>query len=182
MTITQKDAEAALNSVEEAKDRLNILASYRHGAPYFVLWGLVWFFAYMACDFLPDRVGIIWALGDVIGIGGSVALGVLRPRRRGRFEWRWFAEIAVLAVFAGSVLSIMRPANPEGFAAFFSLLFGLLYMVIGLWFGMRLFLAGLVVTLAAVGGYFLLKEHYYAWLAVFGGGAFFLTGLWLRRA
>lgn len=182
MTITQKDAAMALNSVEDARASLTILTGYRHGAPHFILWGLVWFCAYMASEFMPDRIGLIWGVADVVGIGGSVILGIRTPRRNGRFEWRWFAELGVLAIFAGSVLTLMHPSDPKVLAAFFSLLFGMLYMVVGLWFGMRLVLAGFLVTAATMIGFFLIREHYYAWLAVFGGGTFLATGLWLRRA
>ena len=52
----------------------------------------------------------------------------------------------------------------------------------GLWLGLRLVVAGTVLGLLTLGGYFLLRDYFLLWMAVVGSGALLLAGVWLRRA
>lgn len=182
MTISRKEAEEALALVEDARQSLGILSGYRHSAPYFYLWGAVWFVAYLVCDFMPQQMGNIWLVADVIGIGATVVLSLRGPRKRGRYDWRWIGGMAAVFFFMAACLSILPPKDGRAFTGFITLVFGLLYMLTGLWAGFRLSLAGVMLTVVTLVGYALVKDHYYAWLGVAGGGTLFVTGLWLRRA
>jgi hypothetical protein len=88
--------------------------------------------------------------------------------------------VAVLGFFP-AMLSVLAPLEPMQGNAFISLFWAFAYMVGGAWLGLRLFITGAVTAVAVLVGYFLLKEHYYLWMAACGGGSLILGGLWLRK-
>jgi len=51
----------------------------------------------------------------------------------------------------------------------------------GLWFGFRYIVAGLLVATLTLTGFFVLRSHFSLWMASVGGSALILTGLWLRK-
>ncbi len=44
-----------------------------------------------------------------------------------------------------------------------------------------MFITALVTVTAILVGYLLLHEHYFLWMAAFGGGSLLVGGLWLRK-
>ena len=56
------------------------------------------------------------------------------------------------------------------------------YVLGGLWLGLRLAVAGIVLGLLTLLGYFLLRDYFLLWMAVVGSGALLIAGLWLKRA
>jgi hypothetical protein len=50
----------------------------------------------------------------------------------------------------------------------------------GVWKGPRFLITGIVVVALTLGGFYFLHDHFFPWMAVVGGGALILAGLWLR--
>ncbi|WP_042338501.1 hypothetical protein [Paraburkholderia ferrariae] len=80
------------------------------------------------------------------------------------------------------VLNIFQPVTGPQSATLIALIVALFYVLAGLWLGARFVVAGIVLAVLTVFGYFMLAAHFYLWMAVVGGGALMLAGLWLRRA
>lgn len=55
------------------------------------------------------------------------------------------------------------------------------YVVMGLWTDRFLMWLGLFVTATALAGYFLVNPYFCLWMAVTGGGALMVTGLYIRH-
>jgi hypothetical protein len=83
--------------------------------------------------------------------------------------------------FIAAVFVILPPSNDAQISAFFPTVVALFYCLIGIWTrGTRLVFAGIAVAALTLGGYFLLPQYFTLWMAVAGGGALILGGIWLR--
>ena len=106
----------------------------------------------------------------------------MRRGKGGASAWRFGAAFAALAAFAAAALAILRPSDPLQVAAFIPLVVATAYVLGGLWLGPRLAVAGIVLGLLTLAGYFLLRDYFLLWMALVGSGALLVAGLWLRRA
>jgi len=201
MSPSAEEAAQMLREVESIGTRSGQLRSYRYAAPQLMLWGVLWLIGYSASDLAPTYAGQVW-----IGITVFWALlyffyftrrGAMAPasntaatpmrsaeaaRIQRRFRLRFFGLYAVACLLIFGTALIMRPQGIE-MAAYVPLLLACIYMGAGIWGGGRRYVAiGAVLAVLALAGYFLLPSHFLLLMAVGGGGALLLTGLWLRSA
>jgi hypothetical protein len=180
MPLSPQEAAQALQSIERTESRSATLRGYRGAAPHLILWGLLWAVGYGLTGAMPARGGVIWAVIVVVGI----AAGLLAMFRKGSrpAAWRFAAVTATLVVFCAATFAIMAPIDGRQVAAFIPLVIAATYVTGGIWFGARYVVAGVVVAVLTLGGFFLLREHFMLWMAVVGGGALLTAGWWLTRA
>ena len=181
LTITPQDAEHALKDAAQVTDRSSILQGYRASSPMLILWGLVWFTVNVCCDRWPHLAGPIWMFGDLVGIIGSIYIGS-RLKGAHRMQWRDLATILVAMGSATAAATLLRIQSTELLTAFFTLVVGGIYMAWGVWSGARIFALGAVVISVSMVVGLTQPPHFYLWMAVNGGGALVLAGLWLRKA
>lgn len=183
MSLTSEQASQALRELEAVGQRSGQLYRYQRVAPMLMLWGAIWLVGFGLSHFLTRQITWIWLTLDVIGVGGCIYLG-----RHGKQEatentsWRWLASI--LCIFAFYILAqiIFQPTSGLQAAAFIALLVALFYTLAGLWLGARLAVTGIALAALTLAGYFLLGAYFDLWMAVVGGGALMLAGVWLRTA
>lgn len=181
MTITPQEAARALKEVEDVADRSLTLKAYRAASPALILWGCVWFVVNLCCDRWPQSAGAFWLVGDTVGILGSVILGAGDKAAR-RVQWRSLATVLVALACAAAVAAMAQIRSTETLTAFYSLLVGGAYMIWGVWRGVRIFTLGLMVVMISMFAGLAHPPHAHLLLAVNGGGALILAGLWFRRA
>jgi hypothetical protein len=75
----------------------------------------------------------------------------------------------------------MSPVNGRQIEAFIPLVVAASYAVMGCWVGLRLTVAGGALAALTLCGFFFVPAYFSLWMAVVGGGALVLGGLWLRR-
>jgi hypothetical protein len=95
--------------------------------------------------------------------------------------WRNLAGFGLIFAFSFALFSVMHP-HARQVGAYWPLLFGCIYAGAGLWTGTRYVVAGVVLFVATLVGYFFLRDYFFFWMAAFGGGTLILTGFWMRRA
>jgi hypothetical protein len=190
MNVSREEAAQALSDINRASDKVIKRAGYRHGAPFFILWGLVWMFANGASWFMPENRGLFWGAGVGLGMVISIAMGVMQSRKLkyepGATDMRVGRSIGftslIMFAFIFCVVWIAQPESNIQVNAIISILFPFIYMAAGIWAGWRLFAIGLVTAVAIMGGYIWLPEYFEPWMAVFGGGSLIAGGIWLRTA
>lgn len=175
MTESQRDAQQALRMVAQSRRRADEFRNYAEAGPPLIAWGLVWIAGNLTAQFAPASANLVWP----VAIAGAVLFTVVKSRRRG--DGRIIASIATMFGFA--VLSLaMIGGDARIQNALVVLIVAASYIVIGIWWGMRLVWLGLAVAVAATLGWFVFPEWLYLWLGLGGGGALLVSGLWLRRA
>jgi hypothetical protein len=188
--VTRDEAAQALDDIATARDKIGRLKSYNYGAPYLIVWGLVWLVANAVTQFEPDHAGIAWPVGVVIGLVASTAISFLKTSRiepgsasidkkTGR---RVGLTSLVIVAFVVALNLISQPETSREINATISIFFPFAYMAAGIWLGWRLFAIGLVTALAILIGYFYIGDWFALWMGVFGGGSLIAGGLWLRSA
>jgi hypothetical protein len=192
MNVTREEAAQALSDINRASGRVVELAGYHHGAPYFIIWGLVWLIANSVSQFWPTFQPYVWPGAVAGGFILSLILGVMQSRRtkpgtpRASFERRIGSRIGMTAgvamAFILALLFIAQPQNADEGNAIVSIFFPFMYMAAGIWAGWRLFAIGLVTAAAILIGYFWMREYFDIWMGVFGGGSLIAGGIWLRTA
>ncbi|MDQ2641184.1 MAG: hypothetical protein M3Y79_11475 [Pseudomonadota bacterium] len=192
MSITQQDASAALDAVAHADRRVREFKGSREASPYLILWGAIWLVCNAVTGLAPRFAGRPWEVALVIGALVTVLLVVLRVRRNRQDNIYAASERALIGRRAATIGTAMMMFFPAMFTvlppltgmqnnAFISLSWAFVYMVAGAWVGLRLFFTGVATAAAVLVGYLLLREHYFLWMAVVGGGSLMLGGLWLRK-
>jgi len=191
MNISRQDASEALDAIQSADQRVLQVRSYRHAAPFLILWGVIWAVANAASDISNIAGRRAWLIGTVAGSLFTVWFIVriiLERRRAGDTEGRrrrtgsGFALMGIATwLYFPAMYLVLGPLTARQGNAFASLFWAFTYMFAGAWLGLRLFLTGLVAALAITAGFLFVHQHYFLWMAVFGGGSLILGGLWLRK-
>jgi hypothetical protein len=177
MALSRQDAAAALHDIEQAQARSASLENYHRAAPHFMIWGVLWAVAYTLNDIYPLRSGAIWSV--VVPIG--VIAGLLAMRGQNERTWRYAAVIGAIFIFIVATVVVMWPVNARQVAAFIPLLVALTYVLKGIWSGIRYVGLGIAVSACTLLGFFLVKDHFFLWMAVVGGGSLILASIWFRR-
>jgi len=176
MTLTPQEAAAALADISRAEGRSAAARGYERSAPQLLLWGGVWAAGFGLTDFLPQYWGAVWA--------ALLPLGVVCGALLGRRTARSLAPAAMalsLTSFIAATIWVLGPASREQIAAFVALAAAHSYIIMGVWRGPRLAVAGSALAALTLGGYCLLPAHFLLYMAAVGGGGLAGAGLWLRR-
>lgn len=192
MNVTREEAAQALADIDKASDRVFKLKGYHHGAPHFIIWGLVWLFANCGSYFMPANGQYFWLIGLALGFFASMTAGILASRKwpkgaaasvaERRFGARMGMTSGVVMAFIVAIVFIASPESDREVNAMISIVFPFLYMAGGIWAGWRLFTIGFLTAVAIIGGYVWVPEHFALWMGVFGGGSLIAGGVWLRTA
>ena len=190
MNVTRDEAEQALKDIGKAASKVVELKGYHHGAPHFLVWGLVWLVANTITQFWPQYAGTAWMTCLAVGMVSSTVIGVLQSRRvrhgAAAVDMNIGRKIGITSgimfVFIFCLLTIAQPESSREANAMISILFPFLYMCAGLWAGWRLFPIGLVSAAAIMVGFHFIDEWFDLWMGVFAGGSLIAGGLWLRSA
>jgi len=183
MVLTTEQASESLGEVAAAQRKARKMQGYSNAAPHFFLWGMVWIAGYALMELLPGKGGLVWLVLDVIGITGSFLLGRRQEKTEGgpRRIAAFFIIVAALAAFILATLVVMQPQDGVQVAAFFPLLAALVYTAVGAFAGVRWMVIGIALAALTMVGFLLLREHFMLWMALVGGSALILTGVWMRR-
>jgi hypothetical protein len=188
MEITTQEAQAALSDIQTMAARTRHGLAARGAAGYLMLWGLVWIVAFAACQFAPAFSGLIWLVCDTGGVAGSVLLSV-RTRRRGpirypfdrQLAWRIFWSCVLLNPFIAAWLTILPPTSGRQVGAFLATIAMFAYVIMGLWLECTFLVAlGLGVTAWTVASFIFLPNWFNLAMAVGGGGALLVTGIYVH--
>ncbi|MEZ6029034.1 MAG: hypothetical protein R3C46_04720 [Hyphomonadaceae bacterium] len=192
MNVTREEAAKALDDINRASDRVVQLKGYHHGAPHFIIWGLVWLGANSATYFIPGSDKYAWPAALAFGFVASMIAGILQSRKwpRGRhasaaerrFGYRMGMTAAVVMAFIVCITLIAQPSTSREINAMISIIFPFLYIAGGIWAGWRLLAIGLVTAAAIMIGFYWLPDHFDLWMGLFGGGSLIAGGIWLRTA
>jgi hypothetical protein len=183
MNITRDQAAGALKDIETVAAQSQALKHYAIGAPIFMMWGVICMVGYGAGAVSP-AYSFIWTPLSLLG-GLATYLLVRRAkcdspalnRSSPRIGWTWLAVL----VFYVATFAVLRPHEPNQFAAFPALIVALSYALMGIWTWPRYLVLGAAVAAATLLGYFLLAPYFSVWMAFVMGGGLVLGGLWLRK-
>jgi len=181
MQMSRDEAVQHLRDIETTQGRSAKAYGYTAAAPFLILWGAIWAVGYTATELWPMTAGQVWS---VLGLGGGVAsavLGVRRGRSQPWASWRIFAAWLSGGAFFVALFAVLQPVSSNQIGAIVPLFVALAYVLLGLWMGTRFVVAGIVIGALTTGGFFYLPAHFALWMAVVGGGALILAGLWMRR-
>jgi hypothetical protein len=192
MNISPQDASGALEAIDAADRRVREVVWYREASPFLIAWGLVWLVANTITDLWPRFAGWAWLVGVAGGMTFTAVLTWLQIQRRAashamtpsgrtRSGRRMLLLGITVAGFFPAMLAVLGPLTPQQNNAFISLFWAFAYMAAGAWVGMRMFITGLVTAIAILIGFFFIREHFFLWMAVFGGGSLLLAGFWFRK-
>lgn len=183
MTLSTEQASQVLREVDAVSHRSGQLYRYQRFAPMLLLWGVIWLIGFGMTNFFPAHASWLWIALDVIGIAGCMFLGGKGKQEASSSSgWRWLASIAAILVFYVVILNIFQPVSGQQSAVVIALLVALFYVLSGVWIGARLTITGIAMAALTLVGYCLFPAYFFLWMAVVGGGALMLAGLWLRTA
>ncbi len=193
MVVSKDEAAQALAEIGQAEERASRLRGYRYGAPYVLLWGVLWMVANTAVA-IDERIGgWVWWGGVAVVMIASAVIGSrqgpdftrmseMERSKYKRFGQKWALTGLLSWAAPCSVFAIFWPSSAMQYNASLLLIWMFVYMIGGIWVGWRLFWIGFAGAAAILGGYFLLRPHFILWSGLVGGGAMIAGGLWMRKA
>ncbi|RYY28204.1 MAG: hypothetical protein EOP62_03095 [Sphingomonadales bacterium] len=179
--IDRDDAASALASIDSARERSGELRRYAHAGDKLIGWGLVWLICNLCTQLIPVWGAKSWLIGVPIGIIWSMmgpGLGGGAGKGTGRYA---LMALAIFGFFA-AIMAVAGVRDQLQANAIVSLTVATVYIVVGIWSGPRFAWIGLALAALVLFGWFGDPSHLYLWLALGGGGALIVSGLWLRRA
>lgn len=184
MPITRDEAVSALKDIARTERHSLSLRSYREAAPHLILWGCIWVIGYGGSYAPLPHAALLWPALTLAGIAGSTMIG-RRSHASGRrtFDWRIFCTWLACAGAIASIIAIFAPVNGMQIGTLFPLIVGWAYVILGVWVGTRMVLAGVaIVALTLLGFFTLAPALFMLWMAILGGAVLIGSGLWLRSA
>lgn len=179
MPLSPSDASRTLDEISATEHASANAYRYSRAAPHLVLWGVIWLLGYGA-TFLDARASVAWIPLAIVGAVGSGWLG----RRAGSARQRWPQSIGVAAAILVALLALFTVVGPVAgprIGAFFPIIAGFCYTVLGIRErATRILVLGIALTGLTVLGFFWVPQYFALWMAVVGGGALILGGVWLR--
>ena len=185
MTIPTEDAANALKDAEAAAGRSQAARGYQQSSLYLILWGVVWIVANVASQASAHAGIIAWNIGALVGVLGSVAIGLRQARanRRGGVAASLLIALAI-GGFGAAASAILPALSFAQYGALACLSVGAIYMAMGARAeaGLRLSAVGAAVMVSTVLGWLFARDYFFLWMAAAGGGGLILGGLWFRKA
>lgn len=181
MPITHAEAQEALRDISRTGRASAVTYGYRQASPHLIVWGLIWAIGYGVCYFRP-QYSVVWLPLVSLGVIASIWFGwqSRSPGEQG-YDWRYATTSLAVFAFIFALFAVMPPRTDAQISAFFPLLVSLFYAIVGIWArGTRVLVTGVVVAVLTLVGYFQLPHYFTLWMAVVGGGALILGGIWLR--
>ena len=187
MPIEREDAAQALKAAEDAAGRSERMHGYRGASGFLILWGVVWAVMDVGYYLGPETGGWLSLAGDVVGVAGSIFLGMRMKRRRpGSYPARGVVGALLIAFAIGlfglgisEVAPVQTAAQGQAIAG---IAVGCVYMALGASQGLRIAAVGLAMVGLTLAGWVYAREQFMLWMAFAGGGGLVLSGLWLRTA
>ena len=186
MNVSPSEAEEALASIQAMMTKTRRAISSSGAYIFLIIWGIVWLLGFLGSQFLsPVITGYAWAVLDTLGGILSAVYGIrmgrglrnsspfLSGKRIGIF---WLLNF----IYCIAVVAVSWPTGGKQMAMYI-----ILFVMIG-WIAMSLLLSfasiwpGLIITVLALVGFFLLPGIFYMWMAVLGGGGMIALGLYIR--
>lgn len=184
MSIPPQEAADALRDIQQAQRQSVVAYRYQRFSPHLFLWGVIWIVGY-AAEYVQPSATVVWFLLVLVGIIGSFWIGFRAEPKRSdasKAGWQYGTTALAIFLFICALFAILPPRSEAQIGAFFPILVALFYALIGIWTSAAR-ITVLAFTLAAltVAGYFWLPQYFLLWMAMVGGGALILGGVWLRR-
>ncbi|GHO69676.1 hypothetical protein KSC_085680 [Ktedonobacter sp. SOSP1-52] len=188
MHITPDEAQAALNDIEDAAKQARHLVNT--WAYFMLLWGVVWTLGFLVTQFALSLIVWIWSVMLLVGMGGSMILGILQGQRTRPAPGAQSTRDSTLygifnGVLYGFVLLwvLLIPLKPLHIGLLWITAEMMSAIMAGIWLRQPLSLVlGIGVTLITIVGYLLLPGYFWAWSALFAGLPLIIVGIsFLRR-
>jgi len=179
-----QEAREALEAVGEMTARTKRAMWTGGGDFLFIVWGAVWIIGYSMFQFFPKPANTVWNVLLGCGILASVIIfWRMNARVKGAVPGRLILFWILLSIYAAIWLYLLKPYSGRQVGTFIPIVVMFAYVVMGLWGSEPLLLwIGLLVTALILVGYIFAGAWMALWLAVFGGGTLFATGLYIRLA
>ena len=183
MDVSREEAAAALAAIKGANRAARSAFRAHHGHYHLWLWGIVW----ITMALLAQTRGLAgvrlfpWVSGA--GVFASLVIGFLQSGQvRSPVDRRFFGALASLIGFAVLVPLVLQPRNitPEIAFAYTGLVVAQAYVLSGVWFDSYMVWFGLVLAGLILLGLLVFTAYFWIWIAVCTGGAFLLTGFYVR--
>ena len=183
-SIDPKEAASALSDINEIAHRVRQSTIYDCASLMLIMWGVLVLSGNIASYLWPRDGGYIWLALNVVGLAGSLAIGIFESRRTSvhSFDLRMVAAFLLFFAF-GFLWSIgLGHFTPRQLGVFWPTYFMMVYTVVGLWVGLAFVAIGLGITALTLIGYFFVGGWFDLWMAAVNGGGLILGGLWMRRS
>jgi hypothetical protein len=181
MSITKDEAAQALGEIDAAGGRMKQARAYARIAPFLINWGLVWMTCDIANQFAP-RFDWTWPAGIVVGFTATWIIGLRMSKTTSDAgDWRDFVVWLIVMGFVTALFFVLPATQPRQIHSVFGLVFGFIYLALGLWSGWRMLALGVALVVATFVGFYEVGAWYSLYMGLVSGGALLLGGLWLRK-
>lgn len=168
-----EQAIESLSDVARVRQKTSELRNYRGMGSIISAWGVVWLLGFGAQATFPAAAPFVW----IVGWLGALVWTFTRPPKREDFRPLATWVVAVLCV---CLVLVVTKATHTTAALIFGLALSATYAILGIWSGKRfLLLAAVVLSSVCIGWW--LPHWLYLALALGGGVALIVGGVWVRR-
>ena len=183
MDVSKEEAAAALAAVKRANVAARSAFRAHHGHYHLWLWGIVWIAMAMTAHIRGPSGTQYFPWMSAAGLFVSYCIGFLQNRQvRAPIDRRFLGAVVTLVTFAMLMPFVLRPhaPTPEMWFAFSALIVSQAYVIAGLWFDTYMVGFGILLAALILIGLFFVTAYFWIWIAVCTGGAFLLTGFYVR--
>jgi hypothetical protein len=193
--ITPEEARASLAEIDQVTLRIRQTIAAGITAPLLILWGSIWMVCFATEQYYPVWSQKVWftlvAVGTVVSMLSGLYQSPIKTNGAsplmGRMGLAWLILFAYAALWARYLGPWEIPHHAYNallnrkWGAYTCTICMFAYTLMGLWLDRVLMYLGIAVTILTLVGYLYAADYFYVWMAVTGGGALLLTGLFIRK-
>lgn len=183
MEVSKAEAAATLAAIQRADVAARAAFRAHRGHLHLWIWGVTWIVMAL-CAHTRGLAGVhLFPWLSLAGILASTAVGFLQSTQvRSPIDRRFLGALVAVLFFAALFPFLLRPSapTPELIFAYIGLVVAQIYVIAGLWFDTYLLWFGLLIAALILTGFFFFFSIFWLWIAVCTGGAFLLTGFYVR--
>lgn len=180
MDVSPESAEESIKIIERTSEQTRETAG-RAGAPFLILWGVIWVAGFGILQFAPQAANRAWLVLDVVGGILTWRFCLTKAEIKSNNDRRMFLGLFLLFAYAAIWAWLLAPFNPRHFGGYLVTVVMCGYVVAGMWLGRFYIYLGATITALVIAGALFMPRYESLWLAVTGGGALIASGLYLRR-
>ncbi|MEM5948363.1 hypothetical protein WKV44_07380 [Spirochaetia bacterium 38H-sp] len=179
------DTKKAMDDIKVIKESIALAKGVRSGmfSFFFILWGAIYLIGFSGSQFLTNVLsGKLWLILSIVGIiSNFVGAFFLGSKSVGKTGIRIMLFWIMLIIYVCMWIFAMGGLDYRLLSFFLitTAMFG--YVVMGLWFDMRIVFSALVVTGLAVISFLFIPSLSALIMGILGGGTMIFSGIYLAR-
>lgn len=190
--ISTEEAQNFLDDIDRIRNTIIVNNIYRNSPPYFLIWGVFYLCLNLYIHFTKGMMWYVFFGLLATAIVLSKVVGQLQSKRSTEYtkvqsrreKLNERKSLLLFGLWIGFILvmsAFMSTADGKSQSTLISLYAAFTYAAVGLWFGYRWIVIGVVFAASTIFCHFFVQSDYYLWAGIIGCSTLVVSSLLMAK-